>query len=505
MPTTPSSGYSFASLGGQPLVSSMSALTEFDKHGWDSSMFAGKANSFISGVGEVPGRGWVLMPRVNLNELNTSEPHMLEFGIGESDNSIQLSGVYIRSARRISPGKSHGDEAIYLLDLVDTRYYLRRKKCNRHFNCLTPGETSGDYVTETTNAGVPWTWTQVLTELWDEVETAFPTLIGSIGTVPDITDMTSKPENLRYEGVSAWEALNDACRRCGCAVVYDNVYADNFYIVRLGRIGSEAVPQFHSQGGTNVTKAGVTTVFISAGDTTRPLNGDDGLFIDEEVLQGDSMMPQKIVVMFPTCYGSSQMADELTSQYGKWYPCEVDGSNSTFLPSTDQCEFYDSGSGRIPRPTFCPGSERIVYDLARARFSAVGDTDPANKTALQTRAKEIARDIYRTLVDCAGSHVAYAGIHFDDDSNPTIPGKTVSEVSWGDFGTGFRTDISREPPMLLPTSPPQIDLPSAGIQLFHAVIIEACNSACSTYRVQRVHRYLRDLCSDCGSGSGSGS
>jgi len=43
-------------------------------------------------------------------------------------------------------------------------------------------------------------------------------------------------------------------------------------------------------------------------------------------------------------------------------------------------------------------------------------------------------------------------------------------------------------------------------QLFHAVIIEACNSSCSTYRIQLVHRYLRDLCAECdGSGGGSGS
>jgi hypothetical protein len=43
------------------------------------------------------------------------------------------------------------------------------------------------------------------------------------------------------------------------------------------------------------------------------------------------------------------------------------------------------------------------------------------------------------------------------------------------------------------------------IELCHGLIIEQCNSACSTYRVQRVHRYLRPVCDDDGSGSGSGS
>jgi len=43
-----------------------------------------------------------------------------------------------------------------------------------------------------------------------------------------------------------------------------------------------------------------------------------------------------------------------------------------------------------------------------------------------------------------------------------------------------------------------------GIELFHGVILEQCNANCSTYRVQRVHRYLKTTCDDAGSGSGSG-
>lgn len=43
------------------------------------------------------------------------------------------------------------------------------------------------------------------------------------------------------------------------------------------------------------------------------------------------------------------------------------------------------------------------------------------------------------------------------------------------------------------------------IELSHGVILEQCNPSCSTYRVQRVHRYLLTTCEDCGTGSGSGS
>jgi len=40
------------------------------------------------------------------------------------------------------------------------------------------------------------------------------------------------------------------------------------------------------------------------------------------------------------------------------------------------------------------------------------------------------------------------------------------------------------------------------IELSHGVILEVCSPGCSTYRVQRVHRYLSPECDD-ESGSGS--
>lgn len=38
-----------------------------------------------------------------------------------------------------------------------------------------------------------------------------------------------------------------------------------------------------------------------------------------------------------------------------------------------------------------------------------------------------------------------------------------------------------------------------GIELYHGVILERCNQTCSTYRVQRVHRYLTAGCPTCSS------
>jgi hypothetical protein len=44
-----------------------------------------------------------------------------------------------------------------------------------------------------------------------------------------------------------------------------------------------------------------------------------------------------------------------------------------------------------------------------------------------------------------------------------------------------------------------------GIELYHGVILSKCNTACSTYKVQRVHRYLESGCPECASDSASAS
>ncbi len=42
-----------------------------------------------------------------------------------------------------------------------------------------------------------------------------------------------------------------------------------------------------------------------------------------------------------------------------------------------------------------------------------------------------------------------------------------------------------------------------GIELSHGIVLESCNAGCSTYRVQRIHRYLTPNCDDSSSLSAS--
>jgi hypothetical protein len=42
---------------------------------------------------------------------------------------------------------------------------------------------------------------------------------------------------------------------------------------------------------------------------------------------------------------------------------------------------------------------------------------------------------------------------------------------------------------------------AGGVKLFHGIIVSPCDPVCSTYRVQRIHRYLTAECDDCASSS----
>ena len=140
----PNFGIAYASLGGQPLVSAQSAIQSFDKQDWDESVFEGRANSFTSPLGEEYGYGKVLMIRSSLDVLDTTTRYKLKFGIGQEGNEIELDGIYVRGAKRISPGVAHADKALYLVDLVDTRYKLAKLRKNGayQFNCRRPTATT---------------------------------------------------------------------------------------------------------------------------------------------------------------------------------------------------------------------------------------------------------------------------------------------------------------------------------------------------------------------------
>lgn len=96
--------------------------------------------------------------------------------------------------------------------LADRRWVFERIAVNKRYN-LRKSKT--EWHEDTTNGGTPWTWAQIVTDLWGD-------LPGSLaGTVPTLAvSPTSTPENLIFEGMSIWQAINQVLTAIGATVAY---------------------------------------------------------------------------------------------------------------------------------------------------------------------------------------------------------------------------------------------------------------------------------------------
>jgi hypothetical protein len=112
----------------------------------------------------------------------------------------------------------------YWVRFADHRWLLERSSAEgKRYNLRS--STSG-YVAATLNSGTPYTWSQVISDLWSLLPT-------QAGTAPSLARVpTTTPENLGFDGVSAWGAINQILTAIGQCVIYDP-FAELFTIVDL--------------------------------------------------------------------------------------------------------------------------------------------------------------------------------------------------------------------------------------------------------------------------------
>ena len=96
--------------------------------------------------------------------------------------------------------------------LADRRWVFERIAVNKRYNCR---KSKTEWHEDTTNGGTPWTWAQIVTDLWGDLP------VSLAGTVPTLAvSPTSTPENLIFEGMSIWQAINQVLTAIGAAVAY---------------------------------------------------------------------------------------------------------------------------------------------------------------------------------------------------------------------------------------------------------------------------------------------
>lgn len=175
--------------------------------GWPRQ-WIGLVNSVSCPRGRKYGEAHFLLSAATLGAITTSDAVDIEI---EHENGIStFTGYYVTRTQSISGGT---DDSAHWITLADRRWLLERSALNVRYNLRNSPD---GYVEDTTDSGTPYTWAQIVADIWGELPAA---IAGSAPSLP-ITP-SSTPENLVLEGMSAWEGLNLVLTAIGCVVCLD--------------------------------------------------------------------------------------------------------------------------------------------------------------------------------------------------------------------------------------------------------------------------------------------
>lgn len=469
--------FAFAEISGQPIISAANTFENLAKSGIDVSSVLHKCNSYRCGLGDEPGRAYLFMLRRDVERLARAKSadaailktHKLNLGTGGNGGPTQevtIPGLIFIRAHRLIPGYSQDPKALYVVELADKRWLADRSFINRRFNLRKTNGSDADYVESTTNSGTPWTWAELIEEIWSEVNqtTVNGSLQPIIGTysaskVPIPTPaLTTTPANIRYDdGRSAWRALCDAVRRVGLEMVYDPL-AGEFRAVQMGNGtpwsgANYAAPSLKWEGGVD---SNATINKLTDGETKR--RDKDLLLEDSEVIVGAYAYPKSVTVLFPIAHVSGDLTAPIFDVKGLFYPVVIEGSSLTELGND---AVYVAPAAQAANDTTL-----TIHDQTPAQFDDVDDDEPTNQDDLEDRAREVAGQYYRSLLDDLPGRWVFSGVR------KFIPGQFIAEVVWRDFGDGLKTEVVRyqpkrpepqpRPPFVLSEDPDDNDSSGSG-------------------------------------------
>lgn len=225
-------------LDGHPLYDPRDVRENRARFRRDAVPALARANSFCCPTGRWPSAGWVLMLRDDydlVSKLSTS----LQLEVGDPrnpDNVGTIKGLSIVQARCVTTGLASDSSALYLVELTDARALAMNRwfqfPLTTSYNVRSPGYAGG-YYTDTLDDGVPWTWDDMLGDIWGKIEAGIAgSVLGAWPGLPDDPDGT--PEGFWFAGVSAWSAICDVLDALGMTVACDPTSTTPFSIVSTG-------------------------------------------------------------------------------------------------------------------------------------------------------------------------------------------------------------------------------------------------------------------------------
>lgn len=225
---------------GKPCLNPWTLYQECQKHGLPTSSFWGKANSYCCPLGPAVGRGWLLMSRKQIDEIDKTIAHPLYFRSG--DKSVTFPSIYFKRAICITPGADNSVKQAYLVEVVDRRAMAKWSTIDQAYNIMDPTATASSVSCHwpTRNEGVLWTWQTLFTELFEQAKLTKTGSDPDSATIPEAVVSSAvafRPLNWRFHGVSAYDSLCTVLEAVGFTLRYDPI-KDQFGIVEYGSPGA---------------------------------------------------------------------------------------------------------------------------------------------------------------------------------------------------------------------------------------------------------------------------
>ena len=456
-----------------------------------SQAFLKRANSYRCPVGRDWGQGWTLLYGSQVKELNGTATYSFRMSIRETRGKlyeeISLQDAYVLRAICISDGYGEGyspseirteprffspsvsdDNSLYLVEFVDQRYYLAKfSSINKQYNVRNPATQKEDredkrnfyrdtlrYPGEPTDAeddGEPWSWSQMLNDIWDEL----PSFAGELtinlesGTGGDYP--TEIPENYYFNGVTTWEAFHHVLDHIGATLVF-NPETTSYRVESNARRQSKLATSNQIPTTESVTRDTSSPIRNSV-RTVKELDGRR--VFDYEVNQySTALLPQKFKVHFKRqeqYYGTEPDIDIQRGESKAWLPNAVHVEEVTTTEVT-----LASGREADPWPeiTVVSGTEEPVWHPAPAFIGPDGELHDNTLSEATRRTHLLALAYVKSIIldrlgDACG-RVIYSGL-------PDIvrPGVELKAVVWRDYGDklGLVTEAHSSPgPMATPSA-----------------------------------------------------
>ena len=369
------------------------------------------ANRFTHPVGLLPGRGYLLLGRAAVNKLDAGARGKLVFGafpVGDNPQTLTLANVRaVGTPQALTPGLRDDEATLYLVEVADRRIDcvgLANKRYNWRLHPDAPYEKYSTYDGATT----AWTWTQVLTDLWNAV--------GNLGSWPGLPRTPAgTPEQIDATAQRAADVLEDLLLLNGMGVKYDPVN-DTFSIVDFAF-------------GVDVPARGAGWAGGVAGAATQALADLNLVAVGQALFKYDAV---RLWDAEPLVAATNPLPQYARVAFPCWAPGLAPADTATYAV-VDVAD--PNPDGQTQKNTYS-----LIQDWFPCRMNQVGAA--LNLTDLVTRATEVAKRFFERGRKASfwPIHRVYSGIIADAN---LMPGAAIDVIVWEDGLLGARTALGQ--------------------------------------------------------------